>query len=1099
VDLTSRQRAAVERLGQDVCVVAGPGSGKTRVLVERFAWLIAERKINPLRILAITFTDKAATEIKLRLAKRFDSGSGLRADVERAYVSTVHGFCARLLREHAITAGVDPEFVVLEEAQSKRDLTEAVHGALESLYQAHPAEIRSLLEALYVSSWEGGRQPDLSEALLRIYEAARVAGQSVADLRRKSRQPLQGGLSLEDFLAELNGILGGAPAKLTPKQEMCIQNLRQWARRSGELAARPASWKHFKAVSEYPGDLPSKVLSPDLKDLREKRKPLLVSTLAADYFASLRALLLDALERTDALYRERKREMDGMDFSDLEEKAIELLEAEPGAREAIRSSFDYILMDELQDTNPLQWRLLELLRSPRSFFAVGDINQSIFGFRHAEPEVFRRYRQSVEESGGQIDELGENFRSRPEILAAVEAVMVACPQSVLPSRLIARKTFSAKAEPSVEVIAAYGANTEEAAGLEGYWIARRIGELVGNLKIEGQGGAPRLARFRDMAILVRTVNALPPIADALREFKIPCIIEGGKTFYEAREVRDLIHLLMAIANPLDEVALAGVLRSPLAGLSDEALLRMKVVAGSLAAAVEGGDVNALAGRDSRDEERLLRFRELFDELRRLKDSMGPDRLLLRALDACDYEGALEEPQRTNVAKLLSLLREQQQASPVGLDRAVDTLLYLRDAGGEAEAAPEDSSETVRIMTMHKAKGLEFPIVFLAALHRPPGGSRPVIRLSRAQGLGVLWRDPVTGDPVRDLAYLDADRNDEERESAEEHRLLYVAMTRAEEHLILSFANAPAARGEYKRLMTERFALPLGTNAENRPVVHMVPQAGLPIRLLCVDQQPEPPVLSYGTGRAEREVTLVPRPVAPDQHDSAAPVTSVQLFANCPRRYYLERYVGRERLNSRPWDGDGEALAGWADREGMDAAEFGTLVHHLLAGKTVVQAPPEAHEMVKKFQESPLGIRAGKAARIEREYDFVMSVEDIVLRGQIDLWFEEGGELILADYKTDHAEAADAPAHARKYGVQLRLYAAALERALGRRPDHAYVFFLRPGVAAPVSLGANEMRETAALVQLFREAQSSLRFELNEGPACRTCPFYRGRCPAGREN
>ncbi len=187
------------------------------------------------------------------------------------------------------------------------------------------------------------------------------------------------------------------------------------------LVNEPASLRHFELLEQYPTKLPSGIL-PELKSIRDERLALVESTLAGEFYAPLKSILLDVLELTDANYRRRKRERAALDFSDLEERAIDLLRGDAHVLDSVRESFDQILMDELQDTNPLQWKLMDLLRSPRRFFAVGDINQSIFGFRHADPDVFRRYRESVAGADGTIDELYENFRSRGEILAAVEAI-----------------------------------------------------------------------------------------------------------------------------------------------------------------------------------------------------------------------------------------------------------------------------------------------------------------------------------------------------------------------------------------------------------------------------------------------------------------------------------------------------------------------------------------------------------------------------------------------------------------------------------------------------------------------------------------------------
>jgi ATP-dependent exoDNAse (exonuclease V) beta subunit len=597
-----------------------------------------------------------------------------------------------------------------------------------------------------------------------------------------------------------------------------------------------------------------------------------------------------------------------------------------------------------------------------------------------------------------------------------------------------------------------------------------------------------MARFRDMAVLVRTGAALDPVVAALHEFGVPHLAEGGRTFYETREVRDLVHLLQAIANPQNEMALAGVLRSPLAGAGDETLLRMKQHGAHLARSLSSLDALGAASCDAEDLERLRRFAALLTSLRRDRDDVAPDRLLMRAMDACDYESGLDTRQRANVAKFLVRVRERFSVKPEPLEALLADIEWLRAAAAEAEAPPGDSSDVVRIMTMHKSKGLEFPVVFLPALHKGTGGTGPSIRLSPEGSLGALWRNPVTGKGVKDLSYRRTSEVLSERESREENRLLYVAMTRAEEHLVLSFAMTARPQGENWKLVKGGLGLDLDA-ADNQ--VTTVEAGAVPVRVLRADQLPALLSVLPEPGIAPAEPTVLARPALSDQHDSAAPVTSIQLFAQCPRRYYLGRYIGWDRA-SRPAQDHPEETP----RDGS-AAEFGTAVHALLAGEPAEGASAEALDLVQRFQASELGQRASRASRVEREFDFVMAIEDVVLRGQIDLWFEEAGELLLLDYKTDNIRPEDAPSRAAAYALQLRLYALALERITGRMPGRAYTCFLRLGQAIPIAMDKPFLEEAKELVRLFREAQSSLRFDLREGEQCGRCPYYRGPCPARR--
>jgi ATP-dependent exoDNAse (exonuclease V) beta subunit len=346
--------------------------------------------------------------------------------------------------------------------------------------------------------------------------------------------------------------------------------------------------------------------------------------------------------------------------------------------------------------------------------------------------------------------------------------------------------------------------------------------------------------------------------------------------------------------------------------------------------------------------------------------------------------------------------------------------------------------------------------------------------------------------VKDLSYRRTSELLSARESREENRLFYVAMTRAEEHLVLSFAMTARPQGENWELVREGLGLDLDA-ADNQAIVVESGADRIPVRVLRTDRVPDLLSIPAQPGLTQVEPMALARPPLSDQHDSAAPVTSIQLFAQCPRRYYLGRYIGWDRVQNNPR----EAPRDWDEPHNESAAEFGTAVHALLAGEPVDCASAEALDLVQRFQASELGRRAARASRVEREFDFVMAIEDVVLRGQIDLWFEEGGELLLLDYKTDNVRPEEAASRAAAYALQLRLYALALERITGRMPSRVYACFLRLGQAIPIAMDKPFLDEATDLVRLFREAQSSLRFDLREGEQCGRCPYYRGPCPAGR--
>ncbi len=996
--LSDDQRRAVERTGQNVCVVAGPGSGKTRVLTERFAWLVERCNIDPGRILAITFTEKAANEIKRRLAQRLSASPERRAAIESAWVSTIDGFCARLLQENAIAAGLAPDFKVLDQAAADRMARESAEVSLNAMYGEQPERMRALLEALDLSTQDDSRQPDLAESLLRVYESMRLSGRRSGPARNVS----------SDAFAAVREVARTLCAQ--PPGGADGPRLGDWAAEFLDLSEGPVAQQHLDLLERFDFNLNRVGKHPAASRLKNVLLPELRAYWIGEYYAGLRELLNSAIARIEAIYRARKRQESALDFADLEEFTVALLESDDGLRSRMSTRFQHILMDELQDTNRLQWRLMNLLRT--RFFAVGDINQSIYGFRYADPEVFSEYREELRSAGAEIDELRENHRSRPEILEAVSRMLQG--QAGIEARTLeARAPFAPAGVPVVERLAGRGETSEEAGDAEAALVASRIRQFVDAGEF----------RFRDIAVLVRTLPSTGPLERAFDRLGIPFLLTGGRTFLEARETRDLLNFLAALVNPLDEIALVGVLRSPLAGLSDAEIFRI--------------------GREGWRAE----FDDRFGRIRQLAGFVPPDRLIAAALDRCGYGRGLPERSRANLEKLLGWLRREFRENPRPLGELLEDLEALRWTQSVAEAPPPEAGDVVRVMTIHAAKGLEFPVVFVSALHRGPDRRRPVIAVSGDYGLGVKWRHPLSGQGQSDLAHLALIDRIQQQEEAEENRLLYVAMTRAQDRLILSYAQRKRSSSWQK------------------------------LAELAIPESPAPPQPSASAVLAsDGAVEIIDAPSVSCQYDSAVSATSVAIFQACPRKYYLSRYL---RLETQP------------EGQGTGAIELGLEVHRGLAGETVAGA--EAGELIARFRESALGKRAEAAQRIEREFDFMIEIEDVIVRGQIDLWFEENGELVLADYKTDREEAT-----ASGYALQLQLYALALERYAGRRPDRALLCYLRSDRAIEISLRDEELAAARDAVRQLRDAQDRLEFPLKIGEQCGKCPFWRGICPAGKE-
>ncbi len=982
-ELTPEQQAAVNRWGQDVCVVAGPGSGKTTVLVERYAWLINKRRFRPDQILAITFTEKAAQEIKQRLTVRFRDQPAIRQEIERAPVATIHGFGARLLRRYAIPAGLDPRFRILDEAEMPAELQAAIKVALDRLAAERRDDLRQLL-----SAWNTD-QP--VEHLADLYEAWRSSGGTLAHLVTPART-----------VVDRSRLLQATDDLLTTKP-----GWREWrdafARLPNHLEA------HHFVLLEKSGPLIKGARGTAATYWRTCFAEYRIAALAS-YYAPARDLLVEVFTELVRDVERRKFERGVLDFGDLESRTIALLEAHPEIRARVQQEYEAILMDELQDTNPLQWRLMNLVRREGRFFGVGDLNQSIFGFRHATPESFRQYRQALRDSLQEIDELRGNYRSRPEILRAAMDIVAGAP-GLEPPLLEARKDFPPAHGPIIEAIATVGETPADREHLEAEHVARRIQEL------HSDG-----VTYSSIALLFRQKTGLAIFEQALRAFGVPFVMNLGQGFFATAEVTDLVNWLRIVANPRHEIALAAVLRSPLAGYSDEQIFAMRLQGGALVDALPTG------------------FAERLHQHRRQADEVSPDRLLARAIDESGYALGLDAPARANVDKLLTITREWWHAEPRPI---ADLVRRLEERALEREpnAPTGEAREAVNILTMHGAKGLEFPVVFLCGLQRAGGGGRSApLSFHPERGLGVSWRDPATDDAVHDPIHqlnLDAEV---EREQAEANRLFYVGMTRAEHRLIFTWAESKQQRSKWPAMVRCHFAPRLVAVAPSR--WDLASEATIA----------PPPLL------------LRPIPSG-EPWDATVAVTALTRFAQCPRKYSL----GEASLSAGPGSSS------------QSARDLGTQVHRLLAGDTFT--PSElAQQLASNFLASELGQRAARASRIEREFDFTVELDGVIVRGTIDLWFIENGELIVVDYKTDELVS-------QEYAWQLRLYAFVLQQHL-HQPAHALLYFNRLDIALEIALA-----DPVPLIADWKQAFIDGHFPLHEGPRCLRCEHFGGACPS----
>jgi ATP-dependent helicase/nuclease subunit A len=1120
-DAEDRRRSATI-FDRNLVVTAGAGTGKTALLVERALNLIAGAGIEVEAIAAITFTEKAAAELRSRLARGLDElrslaqrrrplseadprseagrayawllggpgvtapeieGRALRAlhDLDAAAVSTIHGFCSEILRRHPLEARVDPSYTVDEgpgfeailEREWERFLARELGPAAgrEEIWRRafrHPGAlgaVRDLARALASFSL-----PAQAADPGRGYAAApfeRLFGGPARRALQEIRLVLQraSGMNpnMQRFLAAssalLEALLAGGPGAL--------------------VAAAGSLPDYLEKDPPAPGARLAGAGKEEVAAAAGCAQELIAALAAVDEEAV--AALHGAALPLAAACRELLLSSGRVSFDALLRLTRDLLAGQAGVRRAVARRYRTILVDEFQDTDPLQYDILLFLAeaegppaadpfqaalAPGRLFIVGDPKQSIYRFRGADIEAYRRAVDRIVACGGERLTLTASFRSPPEIVGPINAIF---------QPWIGRSPEGETFEPAYDPIDSARGPCGDAAGRVEIWSVEAEGNveerrraeadaiaawIAGNVRPAEEGGDPA---YRDVALLLRALTNAGLYAQALRRAGIPFVVEGGRDFYERPEIGDLLAFLRASANPNDAASVLAVLRSPLGGAPDSELLRF---------AEAGGRLDD-AGAGPPDPAAFPNLRRAFDLLSAFRlGTIGrsPDRTLRAALrdtplpllHACAFEGA---QRLANLRKLVARA-ETLARDGLSLEETLDAL--EREVGGERSEGEsplaDETVDAVRILSIHKAKGLEFPLVFVPdvgrqARTRPETGTRAAWLRRDGGHLAIRLAGGATNLAWACLADLDR-----RHAAAEEKRVFYVACTRARERLILVNSSrgrsAPwrEALGAVGYQTADGYPAdgPIheGRIAHRRVAPRRVSGAGRPRR-------PDPiwakaAAAFETTSRSAAATATVPIRWPAGARDEALAAEGLRADDAPLRRGGAGGRDAARRAGSavhaalERWDfGDPSRLREVAREEAgrmLQGEEAGSASGRGL-GPEVVR---EAAQIVDEFLASPLPARLAGLAVVGKEVPLLYrDASGATWLGACDLIYRDpDGTLVVADYKTDRIEG-DPTAVAQRYRAQLETYRAALRRAAPGERCRAEVLLLRKGLAVPI--------------------------------------------------
>ncbi|MDZ7844960.1 MAG: UvrD-helicase domain-containing protein [Anaerolineales bacterium] len=843
MDPSPEQQGPVISRGSNLVVTAGAGTGKTRTLVARYLSLLAEgRELRS--IVAITFTIKASREMRNRVREEvrrylerenLEPGErrkwqGIYRELDAARISTIHGLCAEILRTHPAEVGIDPRFEMLDEGAGAVRRSRAVKAALNQaandretafLFSAFGAwslerMVGGLVEKrLDIAGFQDAEDGDLwavwkellIEPLRKFLEDPGVKhGFRALEGIRQAGLLDQAAAAGDALVPHLRDILHHWQAVSQAEQRG------DWEEISRHLAPLRQALKQKGRKANWDPAEPKKIIS-DLQGaydhyLKEWGDDPLDLALDRQLADRILPALLKTARMAISRYSREKQQLRALDFDDLEWEAVQLLTEHPGVRLGWQKKINALLVDEFQDTNSRQRDLLELLSgSQQNLFIVGDGKQSIYRFRGADVAVFREERDRIHSRGDGFH-LATSYRAHAGLLRALNALLAPVlgdedpekpylePFAPLePHRADPAPGFSS---PYVEFHLTVGRKSRGALDRAAEAAASRIRELIEgqDRSLEGGGDSPAGDfDYGDVAILCRAANSFEAYERALERIGIPFLTISGRGFYDRPEVRDVLNALTALADPGNDLALAGLLRSPGGGLSDIALYRLRKRQkaeglSSLYSALGEKDL-AYLEQEARTAEKV---RKLIDDLHHLVGRESVVDVLSAFLEETRYRSALKNAGLTrSVHNLNKLLADAQDSGLVSVQQFLAYVQQLRDVAvreGEAQALSEGA---VQIMTVHQAKGLEFPVVVIGDASKRTPAPRGILLdddfgvvspFSR-DSTGVEEGSPSENLSVSSAAYRMVKQREEDREKAESARLLYVAATRAQEKLLIS--------------------------------------------------------------------------------------------------------------------------------------------------------------------------------------------------------------------------------------------------------------------------------------------------------------------------
>lgn len=1129
---TTEQYAAIYTLGCNIAVSAGAGAGKTRVLVERYFNLLQQRIASPKEIAAITFTNKAAKEMKERIRtkvlQKINESTGeekkywqnVKQELEYAYICTIDSLCGQIIRDNPVETGIDPQFSVLDEVENIILLDDAV----AEVFYAALEEKKEWLDFLLKHY---SKQQLLSgiKCFYECFEELKFSGVSLTAVLEPYKKCLG---KMEEYksdcinlLHELTECIHDITGKVQKEQVKAIADNWQIVREAIQgYDKHEQHSQSLQIINVYVKCLRSAGAQKELISKIKETLTLLEDAYISSFAVKIIPYMYEFLSQIFAAVQRKKTTKQQFSFGDIVFKTLTLLSEHREVAARYMQRFKQIMVDEFQDTDDVQRQIIYLLASgdkevlaKDKLFIVGDAKQSIYRFRGADVAVFRRVINDVVKSGGQYITLDKNFRTVKELLDIYNDIFSVLMSTAYDDINFKRLEYHYCAEsvPCAGLIvingqerSAYDARCQE---------AQAITAKIEALKNE------KNYNYGDFALLFRSTTDIEIYEQALKEANIPYYVVQGKGFFQQQEITDILNLLMMLDNCYNDAAAAGVLRSPFFSLSDQTLVLLKAYGKTLwNGLLELNQIQEL----TEDERQAADFAfSTISQLRQLKGRVNLSDLLERVWQLTGYKKYLLSEymgmqKYANVEKFEVLAADFEKKDLYTLG---DFIRYVRamiehEAREEEAQIESETGNTVKLMTVHKSKGLEFPVVVIPDMHRGKNDNNGgIFNYSKSHGIGIKLVDSDGMSYIETKTYKTIKEEDAVLEALELKRVLYVAMTRAKEYLVLTYVGDK--EDKRKKKTANNFAkdfIELSSWAKWLQKIYRyeyiddmddilklndgIIQVEKDFPVLVKDSkttwiekfgQMEKPAERFSSGEAFNINTA---PIETENNDVAIiSATALGYFNRCPRSYFYKYKTGLAEISCEH------------EGHGTSGAVIGTAVHRfceLLLNKSAYdkalsqaleEVPCEfintikndVRQLTEKFFHSSL-YRQVSSLKAEAEVRFKVKIslfgEEIIVNGSIDcLVYYDDGTLGIIDYKTDRLDFIDTKEKASQYDWQLALYIIAAQKISGRKVKDAKIYFVRTDTIVNMEVTEEKLNV------LLKEISKSINYICGHSEEC----------------